>query len=41
MQPHAKFYKQLRYKTDRPILLDDVDYILVGEDTILYAQEDS
>lgn len=41
LQPHAKFYKQLRYKTDRPILLDDVDYILVGEDTILYAQEDS
>ena len=36
---HAKFYKQLRFKTDRPILLDDVDYVLVGEDTTLYAQE--
>lgn len=36
---HTKFYKQLRFKTDRPILLDDVDYVLVGEDTTLYAQE--
>lgn len=37
--PYANFYKQLRYKTDHPIVLDDVDYVLVGEDTTLYAQE--
>lgn len=37
--PYANFYKQLRYKTDHPIVLDDVDYVLVGRDTILYAQE--
>lgn len=37
--PYAKFYLQIRYTTERPIVLDDVDHILVGEDTILYAQD--
>lgn len=37
--PYAKLYLQMRCKSEHPIVLDDVDYILVGEETILYAQD--